>query len=172
MVMLNRIFMFVYALVNVFVGVLILLIATKSISMDMLKDKIEPMTGSISFIVGAVVFIGLSLLALLVAMYSGEQKRILVRGSDNGEVYMTASAIGKLVERLVSQVGGLENIKVAVDGNNSYIKIIVTADAYPDCKIAETTTIVQERVKEGLAESLGREINKVDLRIKDVKQSL
>lgn len=170
MVMLNRIFMFVYALVNIVVGVAILLVATRSISLDMVKDKLEPLTGTVVFIAGAACFIILSLAALFVSMYSGGQKKIMVHGGTNGEVYMTVGAIGKMVERIVSWIDGISNIKVDVAGNNSYIKVIINADASPDCKVAEMTTLVQEKVKEGLAESLGREINKVDVRIKDVKQ--
>ena len=171
MVMLNRIFMFVYALANIFIGVAVLLVATRSISLDIIKDKVEPLTGTVVFIAGAAGFIVLSLIALFVAMYSGGQKKIMVHGGAGGEVYMTVGAIGKMVEKLLSWTDGLSNIKVTVDGNRSNIKVVIHADASADCKVAEVTALVQEKVKEGLTASLGREISRVDVRIKDVKQS-
>lgn len=172
MMILNRIFMFVYALFNIFIGVCVLLIATRKIELDMIKDHIEPFLGSVGFIAGATIFIVLSFIALLVSMYSGGQKKIMVSNGVNGEVYMSVGAIGKIVERIVDRISGLSNIKVDVAGSKSYIKIIINADATADCKVAEVSALVQENVKAGLSESLEREINRVDVRIKDVKQPL
>ena len=172
MIILNRIFMFVYALLNIFIGAFVLLIATRKIELDIIKEHVEPFVGSMGFIVGATIFIVISFIALLVSMYSGGQKKILVSNGVNGEVYMSVGAIGKMVERIVDRVSGLSNIKVEVVGSKSYIKVLINADATADCKVAEVSALVQENVKAGLSESLEREINRVDVRIKDVKQPL
>lgn len=166
---LMRFLLFLYALFALAVSVLSLLVINDNLKLNLITSNIEKYIGDKEIMAYLGVFVLVSFLSLLIALYSKYKKRMLLQTNGVGKIYITIDSIEKMVERSMRQVYGLHNPKISITFTDKDISIKILTDAHPDCLVAEATQAVQDCIQKDLSTSLNKEVSKVEVLVNTVK---
>lgn len=164
-----RFFMFLYALCGVGISGYFLLVLSKYLSLELLNGFLDPYIGTWEAVATATAVMVLSIISLIISLYSGQKKKMVLVTTGSGKIYITLQAMEKMVERSIRQVYGLHNPKIRITFNDKEVMVRIVAEAHPDCMVAEATQAVQECVQKDLSTSLNKEVSKVDVQVRTVK---
>lgn len=163
-----RIFMFVNGTVGLGLSIVALLLAIQVLDLQGGYQLFSNYIGRWELILAATVCALIALISVFLAVYYKADKAILVQITEHGRVAMSVEAFQKLIEKYVKKSAGLHNIKSKIQHNEQIINIKIMADALPECKVSEITKLIQENVGQGIKDSLGREVNNIEVYIQDI----
>lgn len=157
---------FITALVVLFV----LMMVGWTVPVNYLIDAVNPARPEIFWPLTAVmVLIGLRL--LWISLRPSKTKKssyVVLREGALGEVNLSLPAIENLVEKVVTQMSGVKEVKPSVmtvpDGIGISIKVAVT----PDVNMPQLTEEMQNKVKSRMYEVTGLTINTVKVVIENI----
>lgn len=163
-----RFYMFAYAIVGLSVAVGALLLATQALDVQIIYQQLKLYIGRWELILATSLGCLFSLILLIIAVWGKSKANLMVQTTEYGKIHISVEALQKLVEKYVKKATGLHNIKSEIKHSDQLIAIKIFADALAECKVAETTKLIQENVSKGIRESVGREVNSIEIYIQDI----
>lgn len=159
----DRIILAFYTLMMAAVSVLLVVFVIGLFPLELVTEYLRLVPGSWEFAVGGILFFIVSIKLLIAGVSRGGPKEITVHIGDDGVVRVSLAAVEKFISKTASQVRGVHNVKVKVFTNGDLLKVQIVAGVLPEANIPDISKLVQSRVKDGVKETVGREVSEVQI---------
>lgn len=116
-----------------------------------------------------VALLALALLLALTGLRRRDRERFLAFGNEQGSVTISTTAIGDYLARLIAEFPSVVRLQPHVLPRRGAVDIRIDLRVKAGSQVHELCELVQQRVREAMAEGLGiREVRKVTVTVRDI----
>lgn len=103
-----------------------------------------------------------------ISLHKPRGRHVVLAESALGQIKVSLQAIENLVEKVVSQINGVREVKPRMVSLPQGVGILVRASVTPDVNVPEVSVEIQNRVKERVFEVTGLSVNTVKVSIENI----
>ncbi|MCL6561076.1 MAG: alkaline shock response membrane anchor protein AmaP [Firmicutes bacterium] len=104
----------------------------------------------------------------LVSLHKPGGRHVVLAESALGQIRVSLQAVENLVEKVVSQINGVREVKPRIFSAPQGVGIQVRASVTPDINIPEVSVEIQNRVKERVFEVTGISVSAVKVSVENI----
>ncbi|MCQ2437303.1 MAG: alkaline shock response membrane anchor protein AmaP [Clostridia bacterium] len=163
----NRIVFFLHWLAS-------LLLVLALIFRSFVAEKLAPLGGKAEWIgIGAVAVYALLSLITLIMIFKGKGKRgnrdfITMDRADTGSVRISIPAVETMARPAVASVGGINSMKISVDGVDDAIVIGINAELMTGVHVPTVTMNMQRAIRQYIEMNCGVSVQSVSVNVSSV----
>ncbi|ADL13246.1 alkaline shock response membrane anchor protein AmaP [Acetohalobium arabaticum] len=171
MQLLDRIIIFVFTILLIFISLIMIGSAVELIPLTYISAFINQYYGqAVIGVIGAVLLVVAVRILYPLFRRKDKSRNTIVRENSLGEIRLSLSAIDALVNEAVNQTRGIKEVesklKVGEEGLNIFLEVVVT----PDINIPEISEELQESIKEYLKRTTGVVVGQIEVLVDKVAQ--
>lgn len=103
-----------------------------------------------------------------ISLYKPRGRHVVLAESALGQIRVSLQAVENLVEKVVSQIHGVREVKPRMISVPQGVGIQVRASVTPDVNVPEVSVEIQNRVKERVFEVTGLSVNTVKVSVENI----
>lgn len=170
MKIIQNIFSFLIALVLIVLTITLSLYSFGLLSANFIPDLISTSYNNWQIAVVYLIFLFMSLLVIYPYFTDRKFKSTRLLSSESGDITITISALSNLIKDRVNEKEKFDNIKVKLEEMEAGLKIILSGDLTVPGDLPAISENIQQDLKSYITKTTGIEVEKVQIRIDDVKK--
>ncbi|MCL1872690.1 MAG: alkaline shock response membrane anchor protein AmaP [Clostridiales bacterium] len=174
---LRRVFLFLWALILIFLGVSLLFCLANSALQSNLSWFIEGFLFSRSYLAATVcisiclILLGIFHFILSASRGQGKERTLAmatISSGESGDIQISLQALDNLIQRAAQGVQGIVDTKNKIKPVDSGIAIYIQAGVKPDISIPDTTVSLQQEVKQHLETMAGVKVLEIKVLVNTI----
>ncbi|KXS37002.1 MULTISPECIES: alkaline shock response membrane anchor protein AmaP [unclassified Candidatus Frackibacter] len=171
MQVLDRIIIVIFAILLMFVSLVMMLSTFELIPQEYITNLIYQNYGQIEMgIVGLIFFIIAIRILRSLVRGNDHNRNAIVRENSLGQVRLSLSAIDALVREVVTKTRGVKELESRLRVNEEGLIIFLEVVVTPDINIPELTEDLQEQIREYLGRTTGVVANNIEILVDNIAQ--
>jgi len=171
MQVLDRIIIVIFAILLMFVSLVMMLSTFELIPQEYITNLIYQNYGQIEMgIVGLIFFIIAIRILRSLVRGNDHNRNAIVRENSLGQVRLSLSAIDALVREVVIKTRGVKELESRLRVNEEGLIIFLEVVVTPDINIPELTEDLQEQIREYLSRTTGVVANNIEILVDNIAQ--